>query len=271
MVINGRQAIVDDVSLQGPLLACRHVVQLYGRDSPLLAANVSDFLARGLEAGDRLLLIATPTNTAAICDALHERAIDPLLLARTEHFVMLDAAEMLGRFMNGGEPDGQLFRNTVGSTVANLRASSPSAEISAYGEMVGLLWSDGYYSAAIALEALWNELLSSTGSRLFCGYPIDIYGDRFHECDVEALLSTHTHYLPQRAHGLEAALHCAIRDRLGPSADACIVRMSADLKTTRGQRMRAESMVLWLRKNLRAGAGDIISRALELSGSPAIS
>ena len=43
----------------------------------------------------------------------------------------------------------------------------------AFGEMVALLWDDGLVSAAVRLEAMWEELGGKHPFSLFCGYRTD--------------------------------------------------------------------------------------------------
>jgi hypothetical protein len=61
--------------------------------------------------------------------------------------------------------------------------------------MVGLLWIEGQYSAAIRLEEYWNRLLEANALCLFCAYPIDLFGCDFDLSKLQALLGAHTHLL----------------------------------------------------------------------------
>ena len=71
--------------------------------------------------------------------------------------------------MIDGRPDRARFADLVGTAVA--RAQDGHPRVRAFGEMVGLLWSDGKHEAAIALEELWNELLGHQPFALMCSYP----------------------------------------------------------------------------------------------------
>src|SRR5258705_7309359 len=53
----------------------RHIVQFYD-DDQILAAAVADFLAKGLEAREALLVVATPGHVEMIEDTLSHRGLD---------------------------------------------------------------------------------------------------------------------------------------------------------------------------------------------------
>ena len=90
--------------------------------------------------------------------------------------------------------------------------------------MVGVLWTEGYFSAAMELEDLWNRLLSDTSSNLLCGYPIDVFSRNFHACDVEALLwNSHPRCPDEANHQLEEAIHRAMDEILGRGADVLLL------------------------------------------------
>ena len=59
-----------------------------------------------------------------------------------------------------------------------------------YGEMVGILWSQGHAVAAMRLEELWNELLRELPFSLLCGYLIDGGSDR---TDLDPIRRAHTY------------------------------------------------------------------------------
>jgi hypothetical protein len=239
-----------------------HFVQLYGSDTSSLSNNVARFFAEGYRNGDGLLLIANAENTYTILDALKTLALDPDSIRSSGRFVVLDAERTLRSFMHEGQPDRRGFFETIVPVVQQLVGKSPSGEMSAYGEMVGVLWTLGSFSGAMALEDMWNDLLSSRSSRLFCGYPIDVFGASFHACDVEALLSSHSHMIPMDAdEKLETAICHAIGEVLGNGSKAVQVRDEAEQQLPWAMNLRAEAAILWVRKHLGDEADDILARA----------
>jgi hypothetical protein len=238
-----------------------HFVQLYGSDTSTLSSNVACFFAEGYRNGDGLLLIANAENTCTILNALRTLALDADSIRSSGRFVVLDAEKTLRSFMHEGQPDRRGFFETIVPVVQQLVSKSPSGEMSAYGEMVGVLWTLGSFSGAMALEDMWNDLLSSRNSRLFCGYPIDVFGAGFHACDVEALLSSHSHMIPVDAdEKLETAICRAIDEVIGERSEAR-VRDEAEQQLPWAMNLRAEAAILWVRKHLGDEADDILARA----------
>jgi hypothetical protein len=237
-----------------------HFVQLYGSDTSSLSGNVARFFAEGYRNGDGLLLIANAENTYTILDELRTLGLDPDSISG--RFAVLDAEKTLRSFMHEGQPDRRGFFKTIVPAVQRLTSNSPSGEMSAYGEMVGVLWTLGSFSGAMALEDMWNDLLSSGNSRLFCGYPIDVFGSGFHACDVEALLSSHSHMIPMDAdEKLEIAICRAIDEVLGNGSETIRVREEAEQQLPWAMNLRAEAAILWVRKHLGDEADEILARA----------
>src|SRR5712675_1620625 len=132
----------------------RHLVQFYD-DDQILAAAVVDFLAKGLQARDALLIVGTPGHVEMIEDTLSERGFDLASARSSGQLMVLDAADALDRFFDGEEPDWDRFMAEIGGAAARSIAASPSGRVRAYGEMVDLLCRRGLYRAALQLEGFW--------------------------------------------------------------------------------------------------------------------
>ncbi|HEX2218217.1 MAG TPA: MEDS domain-containing protein [Gemmatimonadales bacterium] len=153
-----------------------HVVQLYGVDDQLLTKNASRYLGEGLRRRDGLVVIATPEHTAAIARHLVEEGNGVADEAeRAGRLVYLDAAETLERLLHDGHVDAGRFEEVVGGALRHAGARSGSGQVRAFGEMVGLLWSEERYAEAARLEELWNEVLADHACSLYCAYPIDLF------------------------------------------------------------------------------------------------
>jgi hypothetical protein len=172
-----------------------HVVQLYGGDDQLLTRHVSRYFGEGLRRGDGLILIATGTHSQAILQQLNQATTAAAPAMREGRLVSLDAVETLWRFMRQGQPDNALFENVIGGLIREVRARAHSGKVRAFGEMVGILWTEGNRSAAIQLEEYWNKLMSGNEFSLFCGYPIDLFGNEGEMESLHSVLDTHTHLL----------------------------------------------------------------------------
>ncbi|HEY4442515.1 MAG TPA: MEDS domain-containing protein [Candidatus Elarobacter sp.] len=234
-----------------------HTVQFFGDAEPALARNVGVYLAGGLEAGESAIVIALRENRSAIRAVLHERGLDVGALVADGRLEMLDAAETLAALTFDGLPDRDRFADIVESRVRR------APRVRAYGEMVGLLWGRGERAAAVALEGLWNELHATTpGLALFCGYPIDVFGDAFGPGHLDELLCAHTHVVSSYDDGaLCRAIERAMDEILAGSSAEMRRLMKPNHRPAWGSIPRGETLVLWLRNNLPDAAGPILARA----------
>jgi hypothetical protein len=151
----------------------RHFVQLYESAFGMVGA-VSTFLALGMATGEAGIVIAESDHRNAIDRALRAAGIDTAASRSQGSFVLLDANESLGRFMDRGMPDPAKFRDYIGSTIDAAAGSGRKVRI--FGEMVALLWRRGNFDGAIMLEKLWNDLSATHQFHLFCAYPADEIG-----------------------------------------------------------------------------------------------
>jgi hypothetical protein len=240
-----------------PMRPHEHVVQLYGSDDRLLAQNASRYLHEGFARGDGLLLIAAASHIDAIVSGLAERGLDVPRNVREGRLVAIDAQAMLDQITIDGMPDAQCFADVVGRTLRTIRRRTGASEVSAYGEMVGILWTAGKAAAAERLESLWNTLMAEAGLRLFCAYPIDVLG---HGCNPEALapvLAAHTAVVPAGGN-LGAALARAARDILGDGADDLLRRLESALPAGIPA---AEALAAGLQDGRQGRAREILDRA----------
>jgi len=150
-----------------------HVVQFYEADTFLLDM-LSDDVGTGLAAGAGCLVVATKAHHVELDERLQAAGIDLLTARASGQYVALDAAETLATFMVAGSPDSRRFATVIGGIIAQVAHGRGAVRI--FGEMVGLLWLEGQYDAAIQLEALWNVLHATQAFALFCAYPIHSFG-----------------------------------------------------------------------------------------------
>jgi hypothetical protein len=229
---------MDGVSAKPGEMGHEHLVQFYGGDDARLGRNVARFLNESLRNGGGALVVASPQRCESIGRGL-----------ASERVVYLDSNEMLAKLLGSdGRPDPVLFDACAGALAREL--SEKYGGFCAYGEMVGILWSRKSFTAAIALEALWNDLIASVGFDLFCGYPIDVLGEEFQLACVHPLLDSHTRVVPAVAHNFDIAMRRAIDEVVGNRSDGLCS-------------LRAEQMILRLRSTLPRYADDILAKAQE--------
>ncbi|HUQ17012.1 MAG TPA: MEDS domain-containing protein, partial [Candidatus Saccharimonadales bacterium] len=132
-----------------------HIVQFH--DGPAtLAHRLAEFVAQGFARGEAVVVIATAEHRMATEGRLVALGVDLGAAAAEGRYLPFDAREILERLLLDGRPDRARFEAAVGAVIEQVMRTHH--QIRAFGEMVGLLWSDGQSEAAIALEDLWNEL-----------------------------------------------------------------------------------------------------------------
>ncbi len=176
-----------------------HTVQFYDDDG-FLCDTVAQYLAAGLEADEKLVVIATAPHRDGMRERLGARGYDVDRAEADGQLAWLDARDVLARFMVNDEPDRELFHATVGAALLGRPGGPAHARIRAYGEMVDLLWKDGKPAAAIRLEELWNELADAHPLSLLCAYAMGRFGDETDAKKFHDMCARHTHVLPAESY-----------------------------------------------------------------------
>jgi signal transduction histidine kinase len=169
-----------------------HAVQFY-ESEVFLYERVSEFLGAGIQTGDRVVAIATADHREELTRRLQPQGITRAI--SEGQVVLLDAREMLSKFMIGEMPDPDLFRDAISRVLGTARGGA-GPRVRAYGEMVDLLWRDGNSRAAIRLEELWNEIGKAHSFSLLCAY---VMGNFYKEGDAARFMEicrNHSHVIP---------------------------------------------------------------------------
>src|SRR5690348_392818 len=133
-----------------------HVVRFYDGEE-FLVAELADYAADALRAGEAFLTIATPAHFEALCARLYGRGFDADALIAEGRWVQMDCADTLHALLRDGAPDAAAFAASVEAPLARLCASH--RRVRAFGEMVAMQCLGGNYAGAIELETLWNGLM----------------------------------------------------------------------------------------------------------------
>lgn len=145
-----------------------HRAHFFETDDDLVDA-VGRHLVEGLHLGDAVAVVATGAHLEGLEAAISAAGIDVDEARADGRLITADAAATLQRFCRDGVVDSRAFTDVVGDLVR--RAGETTRPVRAYGEMVGLLWDEGRVTAAIELEALWDDLADSLPFNLVCSYP----------------------------------------------------------------------------------------------------
>ena len=251
-------AITD--ALLGSARPGTHILQFYSADPGQLARNVGKYFTDGFEIGCTAMLLATRAHRDAILAELNNAYWSPEALQREGLLHVFDAEQTLPRIMVAGWPDPDRFEAIIAAEVRNAAARNAKAGVRAFGELVGILWSQGQYPAAIRLERLWNNFQAREQFSLYCAYPVDPFGSDFEAGIIDPLLCAHTHVVANDGSSrLQTAIDHAMRDVL----DCAEHRRMAQSHGRKAWAAlpAAESAILWLRKNAPERADDVIVRA----------
>jgi hypothetical protein len=236
-----------------------HRVQFYDDNTTALAASVGRYAAEAVRAGDSVLIIATAEHRRAFARSAAELGADVERAAHAGRFVSLDAEHTLESFMVDGRPEWDRFVRVLDPVLRSLNAGGGRTR--AYGEMVGVLWTDGRRAAAAQLEAFWNRVIDERALELFCAYPIDIFGEEFRSADIDALLCAHTHVVPAADTALRDAVARAMHEVVGHDIDVFAGAFDATRSAAWPPLPKGEAAILWLRDALPAYADEIVRRA----------
>ena len=237
-----------------------HLLQFYSADPGQLARNVGKYFTDGFEIGCTGVLVAMREHRGAILAELEDRGWSPDTLQREGRLQVLDAEQTRSRIIVEGWPDPDLFETIVAGAVRSAASRPGSTGVRAFGELVGLLWRQGQFPAAIRLEQLWNNLQARERFSLYCAYPLDLFGSDFEVGVVDPLLCAHTDVVTNDVssrletaidHATREVLDCAERRRMAASQGR---KAWANLPP-------AESALLWVRKHAPERANDVIARA----------
>lgn len=239
-----------------------HLLQLYDADEAGLARNVCRYLFEGLRRGDGAMVIVAPAHRELFSAVLGDLGAGVPALLESRQMVFCDAGDTLAKFMEAGRPVWHRFDTAIREAMRQVRPHAVTGGLRAFGEMVGILWKERQFAAAIRLEQFWNRLLEQSSFCLYCAYHVDIFGKEVSLANLDSVLCAHTHLMPAQSDGrLDEALDRSMDEVLGPEAQRLRLQIQSSYLPERAITPSAESTVLWLRKNLPDQADSILHRA----------
>jgi DcmR-like sensory protein len=173
-----------------------HAVKFY-TDENVLGKTVAEFLAPGLRERLPAIVIATPAHITLIYQELDRRGLNVPKLEADGDLQVLDADEVLARFMVGPQPDPVRFHQTVDAIIDRACKGRPPCAVRAYGEMVDVLWKRANPTGAIELEMLWNRVATHQQFSLLCGYAVgNFYKEIAGGPTMQTVCDQHNHIIP---------------------------------------------------------------------------
>ena len=185
-----------------------HFVQFYEADGFLLN-SLSGFIGRAINSGNGAVVVATEAHRQGLDELLQASGIDTAAARARGCYVSVDAADTLSKFMVDGAPDSERFNEVIGGIIAGV--TDGRDRVSAFGEMVALLWAEGNLTAAIRLEELWNELQKRHSFSLFCAYPMNQLGGEQLAEPHSSVCSVHSRVIPAESYASVTDLDARLR------------------------------------------------------------
>ncbi len=189
-----------------------HTAHFY-EDENFLCCSVSLFVLSGISQSEAeaeaVIVVATKKHCEIIRQRLVTMNVDVSVHEQTGRLNLLDAEELLAKFMINEMPNRELFFTVIGGLLDDCLSSHKAVRV--YGEMVNVLWSAGNSTGTIALERLWNELADSRPFNLLCGYALSQFDKQLHGPVFEAVCSTHTHVRPAESFELQSSSDTQLR------------------------------------------------------------
>lgn len=153
--------------------------------------EVSRYIANGLAAGDRVVVVLHERRWDAVSKRLRMAGHDPDDAQQSGALIVRETGSMLRLLTRRGRPDPELFDQHVGHLVRTLEQRG--AHLRIYGEIVDYLAVRGDYRSAIQLEELWNGLAERHTFTLFCGYSSVSFGDPRRADTLKSICCVHSH------------------------------------------------------------------------------
>jgi MEDS: MEthanogen/methylotroph, DcmR Sensory domain len=167
-----------------------HLVTFCRTDAKL-ADVASTYLLGAIGYGGAGIALVTPGHARQIDQQIAHAGIDPALARAGGSYVVVDAGVAINQIVTHGWPDPAAFWRSM-SPLIQQAGNGGQRPVRVCGEMVSLLWQAGEFSAAVEVEALWNELARQRRIGLLCAYLDTSGADTDPDDELALLLAAHT-------------------------------------------------------------------------------
>jgi hypothetical protein len=238
-----------------------HIVQLY-QDQDFLNRAVCRFAAAALANGEGLILVPTLAHWNAFRPRLEAEGVNVEDAQRSGQLNIVDADELLPRFMQKAMPDAPVFLGLAGEIIARTRGAGRYSKVRWWGEMVNVLWERGDVAASMNLEDLFDRVSHEQDVAVFCSFLMDNFNGEVHTHMLPRLGENHSHLIPVEDYTrLERAVANALRETVG--ADEARVLEGQLLSQYRKpfSMPRAQALLLALREVLPTISEAVLQRS----------
>jgi diguanylate cyclase (GGDEF)-like protein len=185
-----------------------HTVQFY-EDDTFLIKGLSDYIGAALDAGNKAIAIATGDHLRRLEKSLRSRGLLDAQSRATNGgaYVGIDADLALPLFMEGGVPDEDRFRDTIGNVILDA-TEDEGGDLFVFGEIVALLRAATRcplcppvkHDAAVHVERYFNTLLTHFPFELLCAYPLSAFPAAADSGTFHEVCALHSEVLPAESY-----------------------------------------------------------------------
>jgi hypothetical protein len=178
---------------------------------------------------------------------------------------VVDADELLSRFMRDAMPDPPVFNGAFGDVVRQARGRGSYQKVRVWGEMVNVLWERGDVAASMNLEDLFDQLNKKIGLAIFCSFLMDNFNGDVHARMLPRLGTNHSHLIPVEDYArLERAVADALRETVGPDEARVLESQLLSRYQPPFNMPRSQALLLGLRQFLPTVADPVLQRSRNL-------
>jgi hypothetical protein len=178
---------------------------------------------------------------------------------------VVDADELLPRFMKGAMPDAPVFLGLAADVIAKAHGDGRYQKVRWWGEMVNILWEQGNVAASMNLEDQFDRLAKHHEIAIFCSFVMDNFNSDVHSRLLPRLGQNHSHLIPVEDYArLERAVSDALRHNVGADDARVLEQQLLSNYSAAFQMPRSQALLLALRESLPDLAESVLthSRAL---------
>jgi hypothetical protein len=243
---------------------CDHIVQLY-QDEDFLNRAVCRFAGAALANGEGIILVPTLAHWNSIRTRLEAEGVDVAAARQRGQLTVVDADELLPRFMRNSMPDSPVFLGLAGDVIGQARAGGRYEKVRWWGEMVNVLWERGNVAASMSLEDQFDQLAKKHDIAIFCSFLMDNFNGEVHTHMLPRLGTNHSHLIPVEDYArLERAVADALRETVGQDEARVLERRLLSEYQAPFNMPRAQALLQALCQAFPAVADPVLQRSRNL-------
>ena len=241
-----------------------HIVQLY-QDQQFLNRAVCRFAAGAIANGEGVILVPTAAHWEAFRPRLEAAGVNVKDAQGSGQLTVVDADDLLPRFMKDTMPDAPVFLGLAGNVIAQARGEGQYPKVRWWGEMVNVLWEQGNVAASMNLEDQFDRLAKQHDIAIFCSFVMDNFDSEVHSRLLPRLGQNHSHLIPVEDYArLERAVGDALRQTVGADDARVLEQQLLSSYSPPFQMPRSQAMLLALRETLPDVADSVLKRSRTL-------